>query len=563
MRVRNWSLIHRWAVAAVATTAVAACDPEPRGEPNERVQEVISAETPIVRLPDGDTVHLSEPVIAFYRERGYRQAWTDYDEVLDRGLALLETMARSAEDGLDPQQYRHPVAERMLREVEEDSLEESEEPGQMGALDMVLSEVFARYATHLTGGALDPEAAGLDWQIPKAEPDVGALLRRLAQDTPPQAVVDSLRPRAPEYRRMITALARYREIEQAGGWPRLDEGELPDVGETAPLIGLLRQRLIAERDPFEGELAGRGAAAPNTFDEALKEALVHFQERHGLDADGVLGRATLASLNTPVTQRIEELKLNLDRWRWLPRDLGELYVMVNVAGFELEVVERDSALLTMNVVVGQQAWRTPIFRDTMEHIVVNPFWNVPPSIQQEEVIPAVMRDPDYLERNGFEVLRGDTRVAIEQVDWSALESGSPAYRIRQKPGRSNALGSVKFLFPNPDDIYLHDTPAGHLFSQTSRAFSHGCIRVEKPRELAELLFTKATDRPASAFQELRAREGEQWVKLTRPVPVYILYFTAYAHRDDTVSFHPDIYERDRRLQERTLARTNGSQQRPG
>jgi murein L,D-transpeptidase YcbB/YkuD len=515
---------------------------DPSGVPNERVAAVIgSGEAPVLKLGTGDTLHLSEPVVAFYREREFRQAWTDYDEVLDRGLELLETMGRSSQDGFEPDEYRYPLAAMMLKQVEEDSLEESAEPAQMGEVDLVLSEVFARYARNLAGGALDPKIAGLDWQIEREEPDVKSMLHQLADGQTPEELVDSVRPQVPEYRAMMAALARYREIEKAGGWQTINAERQATI--SAPTAGALRKRLIAERDPAELELAQRGAASPNVFDGGLKQALIHFQERHGIEPDGALSEATLAELNAPVSQRIAELKLNMDRWRWLPRHLGELYVMVNVAGFELEVVENDSAILAMNVVVGKDAWRTPIFRDTMENIVINPYWNVPPNIQKDELIPALRRDPSYLNRNNFEVLRGNRRVSASQIDMGALARG--AYTFRQKPGGDNALGQVKFLFPNEANIYLHDTPAQRLFSQQSRAFSHGCIRVEKPVELAKLMMEKATDRPAEQYDQLRARPGEQWIRLTRPVPVYILYFTAYANRNGSVSFHPDIYERDR------------------
>jgi murein L,D-transpeptidase YcbB/YkuD len=538
------------ALLLVALILPDACDPEPRGEPNARVREIIAASgSPVLQLPTGDTLHISEPIAQFYRDRGFRTAWTDYDEVLDRGLALLETMGRSGGDGFDPEEYRYPLASRMLMQVEEDSLEERDEPGQMGVVDIVLSEVFSRYAQHLTGGALDPRVAGLDWQIEREEPDVRRLLDSLLDGTRPDVLVDSVRPEPPEYRLMMRALARYREIERAGGWQAVPDGKLPEIGGSSALAGALRQRLVAERDPDEVALAQRGQARPDVFDEGLRDALAHFQARHGLDGDGKLGKLTLAELNEPVATRIAELKLNMDRWRWLPRDLGDLYIMVNVAGFELDVVENDSSLMTMNVVVGKDAWRTPIFRDTMEHIVINPYWNVPPNIQRDEVIPALLRDPGYLESHNMEVLVGNRRISPAEIDPGRVRAGSSPYHIRQLPGGDNALGEVKFLFPNKDDIYLHDTPARSLFTQSSRAFSHGCIRVEKPVELAKLIMAKATNRPSEDYETLRARSGEQWINLNRPVPVYILYFTAYAHRDGSVSFHPDIYERDARLGE--------------
>lgn len=507
-----------------------------RGEPNQRVAEVVGrAGAAVLVLKTGDTLHLSGPVVKFYRERGYRQVWTDYDEILERGLAVLKTMGRSSQDGFEPEEYRYLLAVELLHEVERDSLEESAEPAQMGEVDLVLSEVFAQHARHLAGGALDPKVAGLDWQIEREEPDIVGLLRRLESGDSPDRLVDSLRPRAPEYRRLMAVLARYREIEKAGGWPQVADADLPAVGRPAEVVAVLRRRVLAERDPAEVELAARGAASSNVYDEGLKQALAHFQERHGLQTEAALDDATLAELNTPVSERIAELKLNMDRWRWLPHELGALYVMVNVAGFELEVVEHDSALLAMKVVVGKEAWKTPIFRDTMESIVINPYWNVPPQIAQDEIIPAMQRDPSYLARNNFEVVGGS----------------AGTLSIRQRPGPGNALGEVKFLFPNQADVYLHDTPSQHLFTQQSRAFSHGCIRIEKPRELARLIMTKATQRSPAEYDRLAARAGEQWIQLTRPVPVYVLYFTAFADRDGSVNFHPDIYERDALLQRAT------------
>lgn len=553
---------------ALVLPLVAACDREPRGEPSPHIRSVLEGadSTAVLRLPDGDTLHLSAPVVAFYRARGFRQAWTDYDEILDGGWALLEAMGRASEDGLAPETYRQPLAARMVAQVEEDSLEEAREPAHMATVDLVLSEVFGRYANHLAGGIVDPRSGGLDWRIPTDTVNVGGLLRRLASEEPPADLVAELRPEAPEYRRTMAALARYREIADGGGWPDVPEDTPDEVGERGPGVAALRQRLIAEGNSAEASLArvpDDGGA--DRVDEELKAALEHFQRRHGIVPDGVLGPATLAELNTPVEDRLGQLGLNLDRWRWLPRDLGELYLLVNVAGFEMELVEDDSVLLAMNVVVGQQGWETPLFRDTMEHIVVNPYWNVPPGIEAEEVLPAIRRDPDYLARNRMEVLRGDRVVDPGSVDWASLEGGSSPYRFRQRPGPQNALGKVKFLFPNSHDIYLHDTPADRLFAESSRAFSHGCIRLEKPLELARVLFERVTDASPDRLDELLARDSEQWVQVTRPVPVYIVYFTAWAAADGTVRFYPDVYERDRRLREEAtrvlqpVARASGAE----
>jgi murein L,D-transpeptidase YcbB/YkuD len=538
------------ALAAMVAVATASCDREPLGEPSPHITATLSqAEAPItLSLPSGDTVVLSSPVVEFYRQRGYRQAWTDYDEIRERGWTLLEAMNRSEADGLDPNRYRYPVAYRLVQQVEGDSIPEEDEPAQMATVDMVLSEVFGRYANHLAGGIVDPTVSGVTWTIPKDTVDVGALLERLASDAHPEALVDSLRPTTPEYRLLMDALARYREIAARGGWPEVSEDVPDEVGASGAAVATLRERLIAEGDSTEVGLARADSGAANVFDDRLKEALQHFQARHSIDADGAVGPATLEQLNTSAEARVQQIMLNLDQWRWLPRQLGQRYILVNVAGFEMELVENDSVLIAMNVVVGQEGWETPIFTDTLESIVVNPYWNVPPNIESDEVLPAVRRDPGYLARNDMEVVVGNNVVDAGSVDWSSV-SDNNSYRFRQRPGSKNALGHVKFLFPNEHDVYLHDTPADALFARTGRAFSHGCIRLEKPLELARILFERVTDRSPDDLETLMARSGEQWVRVTEPVPVYVLYFTAWAGRDGTMRFHPDVYERDQRLDE--------------
>jgi murein L,D-transpeptidase YcbB/YkuD len=515
----------------LVTSLALGCGDDPTGEVSPVIQEVVGTNaSPVVQFGDaGDTIALSKEVAEFYRDRGFHPAWTDYDEVLDRGQSLLATMGRSEQDGLDPERYRFSVATRMLRMVDRDSLEESEEPHQMGVFDMVLSEVFARYANHLAGGTVDPKASGLEWTIPTDVPNTKELLTKLADGTEPDGLVETMRPKAPEYRRMSQAVDQYQKIKQAGGWQGVTTAGSVKAGGSSESIGALRRRLIAEGNPKEKPLAEAGNAQPDVLDKNLQAALKHFQQRHGLEQTGKLDDETLKELNTTVDERLLQLGLNMDRWRWLPRELGDLYVLVNVAGFELEVVENDSAIMNMNVVVGQEGWETAIFRDTIESVVVNPYWNVPNSIIKEEILPAIAADPTYLERKNFE----------------RVGNGG----FRQKPGPGNALGEVKIIFPNEHDIYLHDTPAGALFAESSRAFSHGCIRLERPVDLAKLLMAKATNVSPNKYEELRARMTEQHVRLTKPVPVYILYFTAWADRDGGVRFHRDIYDIDKSLRQ--------------
>jgi L,D-transpeptidase YcbB len=500
---------------------------------------------PVLSLPTGDTVHIREGVVAYYLERGYEPAWTGYHELEERGEALLAALGDVSRDGLDPDAYHHVTARELASVLAEGEAGE-EKLAYLGDLDVLLTESFVRLALDLERGLLDPEAAGLEWRIERAEPTDSAVLARLAGGEDPRSIVASLRPRAPYYHRLSRSLQNLRELQERGGWPSVPEGETLKGGDRDPRVAHLRARLLAGEDEEERRLAARGQSDALLFDEHLVQALQRFQVRHTLHEDGALGPNSLAALNVPVSERIETVRLNLDRWRWLPAELGREYLLVNVAGFELELVAEDSVLESMNVVVGRTANRTPLFRDSLQYVVVNPYWNVPMSIAREEIIPAVRRDRGYLARNGYEVLYNGRVVNSSWISAADLDSGR--YQIRQLPGARNALGAVKFMFPNDMNIYLHDTPADHLFSQETRAFSYGCIRVERPADLARTLLARYTDGDGSDYDRLRGESGERWVTLDRKIPIYILYFTAWAKEDGTLRFHPDIYERDAALE---------------
>lgn len=517
----------RSVVAAVSGTAVdSTASADSAGVKPASSSARGTAEQPLLRLPNGDTLSVRPAVVAFYAARQYVPAWTDDDEILPRGLEMLEAIGSASLEGLDPDRYHYSTAHAMARLLQEDAVED-QEMEYLGNLDLLLTENFVRLAQDLEAGTLDPTAEDRAWRIPRDTVAESKLLEALAAGQNPGEVLASVRPRVPYYHRMTQALSRFRQVEQAGGWRAVPEGETLSEGDRDPRVAALRARLSAGDDLTESRLARAGAGNATHFDERLREALERFQTRHGLHEDGALGPKSVEALNVPVSERIAALRLNLDRWRWLPNELGEMFILVNVAGFELELVEDGRAIESMNVVVGATANRTPIFQDTLEHIVVNPYWNVPRSIAEEEIMPIAERDPTYLARNNYEMVR----------------EGS-SYRIRQRPGRGNALGNVKFLFPNDMNIYLHDTPADHLFTQRSRAFSHGCIRVERPDDLARTLLAALTDRDPSYYDELRRADGEQWVPLDRKIPVYISYFTAWVDEDGTTRFHEDIYERD-------------------
>lgn len=502
-----------------------------KNEPRARLQALLQQADSgtVISLAVGDTLHVSQATIDFYRKRRWRPVWSEDDKLNDQGKKLAAVLRQTDRDGLNPLRYRYDVTHKMITAFEREGdgeLSEQDEAKYGAELDLMLTEGFTRYALDLARGTLDPREGGLKWTIPRGAIPRENLLRAVSRADDPGKIVDQLRPTAPQYRRLMHVLSRLNDAKQKGGWQTVTAAKIAP-GDSSPAVALLRRRMMMSEDQREAAMAARGNQRPMVFDQDLRLALKHFQERHSIEGDGQLGEKTIEELNHSVDDRIAELKLNLDRWRWLPHELGKMYIMVNVAGFEMSVIENGRAIEEMNVVVGQTGWETPIFADTLENIVVNPYWNVPESIAKEEVIPAINRDPGYLERNNME----------------RTKDGG----FRQRPGPKNALGEFKFLFPNKDNIYLHDTPADALFSRASRAFSHGCIRLERPRDLAYLLANKLARKTPEQVDRLRDTGSEQWISLKRKIPVYILYFTTWVDDDGTVRYHHDVYGLDKQL----------------
>jgi murein L,D-transpeptidase YcbB/YkuD len=370
------------------------------------------------------------------------------------------------------------------------------------------------------------------------------------------SIAEDLRALAPqhgEYRRLQKALAHYVEIAEAGGWRALPGAVAAGAGasglaklkpgDRGSHVAALRQRLAASGDLEDGEQS-------DLFDDRVAAAVARFQRRHGLEPDGVVGARVVAELNVPVERRLAQIELNLERWRWLPHDLGDRYIFVNIPEYRLEVHERDRVALAMNVIVGAKDTPTPIFSDTLTHIVFSPYWNVPDSIASGETLPAVQSDPSFLERNRIEVVGTSGRVVDPStIDWTSVggdDTNAFPYRFRQRPGASNSLGLVKFVFPNEHDVYLHDTPADALFKRASRPLSHGCVRVEQPVALAEYLLRGQSEWSDQRIQAAMHGGQEQHVKLARPIPVHLMYWTTRADEDGTVQFRQDVYGRDAR-----------------
>ncbi len=494
-----------------------------------------------VRLANGDTLRIGPSTTAFYRGRGWRPAWTKTGGLTAEGQALLAQLARTEDDGLSPERYHYSSARRLAGTLGSGST--SAQATAAADLDVLLSDGFARYADDLATGTLDPKQAGLEWHLPKEHAPKVQALRAIASGTSPDAVVKELRPQSATYGRMMAALARYRQIATRGGWPLVGKanpaGDSTSSADAAASTGTrhraaagdagvarVRARLIAGEDPTEATLAAAGRTAPASMDARLKQAIAHFQARMGLDADGRVGPATIQALDVPVQERMQALAVNMDRWRWLPRDLGPFYVMVNLPAFRMDVMQGDATVMEQKVVVGKPGWTTPVFADRIVQLIVNPYWNVPKSIVAEELGPDMARDPNYLARHHFQQ--------------------TPDGGYRQLPGPDNSLGLYKFQLTNDDDIYLHDTPAKDLFGKPDRDLSHGCIRLQNAQAMAYLV-GQHEGIAQDAIDRARASGQNHVFDLKDPIPTYIMYFTAAVRPDGSVAFYPDVYGIDQRI----------------
>jgi murein L,D-transpeptidase YcbB/YkuD len=528
--------IRRRRYGGIAITCVLAAIPlfigcGPDREVRERITFATEDDAPDIEIGEGHAVRLPPDVRGFYRAREGEPLWINSRGLNARGRSAVEALGNAHTEGLDPDRYAVPMIETLADSGGD--VDNQRRADRLRDLELLLTSRYLLYLEDLAIGSVEPQLSLPDsmWHLQRLE--------SIASGEDPGDLSAGFLPPTEEYAALREALARYQAIADDGGWGTVLESE------GAEAVSALRNRLIAEQDPVESALAAEAPAAASTLDAKLEQALRQFQTRHALEETGELDAATREALNVPVEDRLQSLRVTMDRWRALPRDFGDLYVFVNIPAYELRVVENDQQLLDMKVVVGKDVHPTPVMSDTMEYIVVNPYWNVPESILKAEILPAVREDENYLAKQNMEIVdrEGDQPQVIntELVDFDDEEF---PYHVRQRPGPSNALGRVKFMFPNAQNIYLHDTPAGALFDRTARAFSHGCVRVEKPMELAHLILGKTTDMTAAEFDALAGQGAEKHIRLDRGVPVYLAYLTAAVDDEGSVRFLPDLYDRD-------------------
>lgn len=475
---------------------------------------------------------------ALYDTRSSAPLWASQPDVDARIDAVLGVLRQADLEGLDPQAYR--IAQIEARRGATDPLARAE-------LDLLLSEAVMRYGVHVRTGARRPRVAIPELPPMVVDPDPVPIALEVAAAPPSgvAAAMAKLPPQTESYAALRALLTEYRAIAARGGWPTVGEGPKLEPGAVDPSVRRVRDHLQAI-----GELPadGHGASRRDHYDDRLVDAVKKYQRRHGLAADGTIGPRTRAAMNVTAAERAVQIAANLERLRWLPTDLGERYVWINIPEYTLRVEDRGTTMLEMPVIVGRDKWQTPVFSSEIQQLVFNPPWNVPPRIAAEEVIPRGMADPGYFAAQGISV-RGGTRVA--SAGSGIADGGMPVKttprRLRQAPGPKNPLGRVKFNMPNPFGVYLHDTPNKDKFRLGTRSLSHGCVRVGSAPTLAAALLGDMPEWDEARRKKALSDWNTRSVELRSPVPVHLVYATAWRAADGSVQFREDIYDSDAQL----------------
>ncbi len=480
----------------------------------------------------GITLRHKDKLTRLYSERYYVPFWTKHGSATQTCRAIINKLEQSALYGLHPSHYYTQVLKSWVH---------LQNPVTAMQMDLVLTDSLYEYFDNLANGQMDVQPGQGSWFATQSKTDISYAVNQFFRgDISFRDAVNTIQPYEQRYTDLLTALAEHHQILNAGGYSHVSSGEVLKIGSVSRRVSQLSARLMQSRDLEH-------TAISDVFDWRITEGVKNFQQRHGLEADGALGNKTLAELNLPVEQRIAQIEVNLDRWRWLPQNLGASNIVVNTAGFEMDVNLHHNRALSMPVIVGKPDTKTPIFSDVMEHIVFNPSWHVPVSITREKLLPKELSNPGQLDSENFVVVSLSTRdtqpVSSLSSDELIPENFIRKYRLRQLPGKSNALGQVKFMLPNKYSIYLHDTNAKSLFDETTRAFSHGCIRVEDPQQLARtlLLSDGVSDYEIDAIV---SSGNTKTVNLREHLPVHITYQTSWVDQYGRVQFRKDIYDHD-------------------
>lgn len=476
----------------------------------------------------------------FYLNRNFSLAWYNQQgKLTPQALAVIQEISEITKDGLLPFDYYYEKLQS-INHLENNELT----VGSRIQYDLLLSDAVASLSQHLIAGKVDPKTLSADWSAQRRHKDLVNILQEISLTEDVAAQFNKLRPNQIRYFRLQKLLAQLSQ-RIAPAWQPFATTPLIKPQASDKRIEAIRERLIYWGDltvtAYDNAITH---SQPQFYDEQLLPAVKNFQRRHGLDEDGIIGKQTLEALNISPAMRKQQVVNNLERWRWLAEDLGEKHVLVNIASFELRVIANNETVMRKPVIVGRDYRRTPVFSDKIRYLVFNPTWTVPYSIASKDILPNIQKDPEYLNQLNFKVYdRNQTLIDPATINWKAITKNNFPYRLVQMPGPKNALGQVKFMFPNEHDVYLHDTAARDLFSKKDRAFSSGCVRVSDPLELAAWL-QKDNGISRADIDAILSSGEPKTMFLKKPIPVHIEYWTGWVDSKGETHFRADIYQRD-------------------
>ena len=507
---------------------------------SEIIRTQVEQITRLGQLSIGDAAIASVSVLPEMYERcDFCLLWKNSDQI----ATLMQEIANIGDDGLDPEDYHFTPLRDLHARIK---AAESPAPEVLADFDLLLTDSLIRLGYHLIFGKVDPESLDPHWNLAIEIDDRDPVVRieEVLMTGDLDKALDDLRPTHMAYKDLKSALATYRGILAAGGWEPVPTGATLKMGMTDDRVPALRRRLS-----ISGDLENAPTDA-TFFNEQVEQAVKNFQQRHRLTVDGVAGKNTLEALNVPVEKRIDQIRVNLDRARWVLHAIGGKFVLVDIAGFEAYFFRDDGIVWRSRVQVGRPYRRTPVFRSDIEYLVFNPTWTIPPGILRRDILPAVKKNPNYLKERNINVIdRQGNRINQDTIDWSQYPKKGFPYMLRQDPGPRNALGLVKIMFPNKHLVYLHDTPSRSLFESEDRTFSSGCIRVEKPFELAALLLDNPAKWNQESIKAVIESKKPRTVTLPDHIPVLLLYWTVALDQDNAVHFKKDPYNRDKAVLE--------------
>lgn len=485
-------------------------------------------------FPEDETI--VNEVNLFYKNRKYHYAWFNKDG-MTTSVSNFENQLRNYQNNYRDSSLLNPKIALLISKIKTDKKVSKINESSIKQLELLLSTTFFKYSKKVFTG-IDENPKNLDWYIPRNKKNYQVLLDSLVVSKKSNY---SWEPSNKYYTILKQQLIKYRNIADQGGFPKvvLSKKALK-ISEKDTCLLTIKKYLV-----LSGDLKYNDQSI--LFNDTLVKAISRFQSRMGLNNQGIVGVATAKEMNVPISFRIKQIMINMERLRWFPDDVEDNFLLINIPEFKLHVFENKKKVLDLKVIVGKEATRTSIFKGNISQIILNPYWNVPTSIVVKEMLPKLKENSDYLSKNNMELLSGNTIIDPSTVNWNNYSSTIP-YSIRQKPGDDNALGKIKFIFPNNFSIYLHDTPSRNIFNESSRAFSHGCIRVQNPLKLAQFILRNNPNWNLEKLQSSVKNKKTTNIQIKPTLPVYIVYFTAWIGNSGEINFRKDLYNMDSQLE---------------